>query len=212
MAYDLREKIVFITGGALGIGALSAKFFLDEGVKHVTVTDVNDSAGKKLESELNSKFKGRMKFIKCDVTVDEELFGVYNQIINEFGFIDVVINNAGIMNDSIYKKAIEVNFLPSNYEGTGVRVITMCYGATDTSLLSKDKLASFEREINEDLYNFVHSVPLQRADSAAKSLIEVCKQGESGSTWLSKNDLPVEDVTPLDFVYSIFPVHNLFCT
>ncbi|CAG4908162.1 unnamed protein product [Colias eurytheme] len=255
MTCDLKDKVVFLTGGAIGIGAVSAKLFLEEGVKHVAITDIDVTAGKQLEQELNSKYPGRVSFIKCDVTNDEELFAAYDQVLKQFGYIDLVINNAGLMNDSpkMYKKSIEVNvtalitstlkawefmrkdksgrggtivnvasiasmmqdsFLPvyyatksavlqfsncigaqENYEKTGVKVITISYGATDTSLLSKQKLHSFS-----DLYRMeeiVKKFTSQSVEAAAKGLIETCKRGESGSSWLVINDKAAEDVTPI---------------
>lgn len=51
-----------------------------------------------------------MKFYKCDVTNEEKLLGYFEEIHKKYG-LDVVINNAGIMNDSYrtYKKQIEIN-------------------------------------------------------------------------------------------------------
>ncbi|XP_038215316.1 15-hydroxyprostaglandin dehydrogenase [NAD(+)]-like [Zerene cesonia] len=255
MSSDLKEKVVFMTGGAIGIGAASVILFLEEGVKHIAITDIDVNAGKQLEQDLNSKYPGRVSFIKCDVTNDEELFAAYDQVLKQYGYIDFVINNAGLMNDSpkVYKKAIEVNvtalvtstlkawefmrkdksgkggtivnissiagivqapFVPiyqgtksavlqfsncigtkENYEATGVKVLTVCYGPTNTSLISKQKLHSFC-----DLYPHVTEIieknRIQSVESAAKGLIEVCKQGESASTWLVANDKKAKDITP----------------
>ncbi|CAH3893674.1 unnamed protein product [Pieris brassicae] len=255
--YNLNDKIVFVTGGATGIGAIAVKLFLEEGAKHVTITDVNVNAGKQLEKELETEFKGRVKFVKCDVRNDEELFDIYKTIIDDHGFIDVVINNAGIMNDSpaVYRTALNVNinalitctlkardlmrtdrsgrggiimnissiaalmqnpYLPvyfaaksavlqfsicigaqENYEKTGVKVMTMCYGATDTSLLSKEKMKPFDEEFTDELYDCIKQFPLQSANSAATGLIDACKRGDSGSIWLVNNNKPVEDITPV---------------
>ncbi|XP_045491564.1 15-hydroxyprostaglandin dehydrogenase [NAD(+)]-like [Colias croceus] len=256
MTCDLKDKVVFLTGGAIGIGAVAAKLFLEEGVKHIGITDIDVNAGKQLEQELNSKYPGRVSFIKCDVTNDEELFAAYDQILKQFGYIDLVINNAGVMNDSpkMYKKSIEVNvtalvtstlkawefmrkdksgrggtivnvasissmmqdsFLPiyfatksavlqfsncigdqKNYEKTGVKVIAISYGATDTSLLSKQKLHSFS-DLYPDMDEIISKFPCQSVEAAAKGLIETCKRGESGSSWLVINGKGAEDITPI---------------
>ncbi|XP_047504852.1 15-hydroxyprostaglandin dehydrogenase [NAD(+)]-like [Pieris napi] len=255
--YNLNDKIVFITGGAAGIGATAVKLFLEEGAKHVTITDTNVTAGRQLEKELETKFKGRVKFVKCDVRNDEELFDIYKTIIDDHGFIDVVINNAGIANDSIdvYRTALNVNinalitstlrardlmrtdrsgrggiimntssaaaltqnrFLPvycatksavlqfsicigaqENYEKTGVKVMTMCYGVTDTSILSKETLKPFDEEMTDELYDCIKQFPVQSAKSAATGLIDACKRGDSGSVWLANDNKPVEDITPV---------------
>ncbi|CAG4908136.1 unnamed protein product [Colias eurytheme] len=255
MSYDLKDKVVFLTGGAIGIGAESVKLFLEEGVKHIAVTDIDENAGKQLEDELNSTYPGRISFIKCDVTKDEELFAAYDQVLKENEYIDLVINNAALMNDSpkVYKKAIEVNvtalvtstlkawefmrkdksgrggsivnissiaglvqapFMPvyhatksaviqfsnclgaeQNYARTGVKVFTVCYGPTNTSLISNQKLHSFS-DLYPDVPEIIKKFPVQRVESAAKGLIQACKQGESASTWLVINDRDAHDVTP----------------
>ncbi|CAG4908126.1 unnamed protein product [Colias eurytheme] len=252
---NLKDKVVLITGAAIGIGAVSVKLFLEEGVKHIAITDIDVNAGKQLEEELNSKYPGRVSFIKCDVTNDEELFSAYDQVLKQFGYIDLVINNAGVMNDSpkVYKKSIEVNVtalvtstlkawelmrkdksgrggtivnissiaglvqgphMPiyqgtksavlqfsncigaeENYEKTGVKVLTVCYGATNTSLISKQKLHSFS-DLYPHISDIVQQIPIQSVESAAKGLIEACKRGESASTWLVINDKEAKDITP----------------
>lgn len=77
-----------------------------------------DAEGKALESELNAKYgAGKAKFHQCDVTDDDQLFECFNVTASEQGYIDVVINNAGIMNDSksCYKKMIQVNVVSTRF-------------------------------------------------------------------------------------------------
>lgn len=75
------------------------------------MSDVNESAGKQLEEELNAKYPGRTSFTKCDVTNEEDLTGYFDKVLKEQGYFDIVINNAGLMNDGpkMYKKEIDVN-------------------------------------------------------------------------------------------------------
>lgn len=80
--------------------------------QHVAILDIAVEAGKALEAELNATYgAGKAKFFKCDVTDDDQLFNGFNVTLSEQGYIDVVINNAGFMNDSkrLYKKEIELN-------------------------------------------------------------------------------------------------------
>lgn len=74
--------------------------------------DIAQEAGVALEKEMNAKHgANRAKFIKCDVTDDEQLDNAYDTVIKDNGSIDCVINNAGIMNDGprVYKKEIALN-------------------------------------------------------------------------------------------------------
>ncbi|CAG4908154.1 unnamed protein product [Colias eurytheme] len=263
MSSNLKDKVVLITGAAIGIGAAAVKIFLEEGVKHIAITDIDVNAGKQLEQELNSKYPGRVSFIKCDVTSDEELIAAYDQVLKQYGYIDLVVNNAGLMNDSsrLYKKSIEVNvtalvtstlkawefmrkdksgrggtivniasiagliqspYMPvyngtksavlqfsncigskENYEKTGVKVVTICYGVTNTTLLSKQKFQSF-CDLYDDMDDVLKQYPAQSAEDAAKGLVEACKQGESASTWLVINGQGAKDITPaIQKAYSI---------
>lgn len=58
-----------------------------------------------------------MKFIKCDVSNKEQLLGAFDKVNTELGYIDIVINNAGILNDSMqtYEKQIAINVVSNIY-------------------------------------------------------------------------------------------------
>ncbi|XP_047528133.1 15-hydroxyprostaglandin dehydrogenase [NAD(+)]-like [Vanessa atalanta] len=254
--FDIRNKVVLITGGSIGIGAKVIEFLLDENVKHVANLDIAEDKGIALQNQLNKKYGvNKVKFIKGDVTNQDDLFGAYQTTIKDHGYIDIVINNAGIMNDAKdkYKKEIEVNVtalvsstlkamdmmrkdeggkggvvmnmssiaalyqdplipiyfgtksavlqfsncigLPEYYDRTGVRVLAICFGATDTSLLSKEKLGNFDKIVEKKMLDNISNHRLQKAESAARGVVDAIKQGESGSTWLSIADKPVKDVT-----------------
>lgn len=67
-----------------------------------------------LQNELNEKYgANKVRFIKGDVTNEDHLMGAFDAILKDYGYVDVVVNNAGIMNDSkeMYKKEIEVNLV-----------------------------------------------------------------------------------------------------
>ncbi|CAK1540330.1 unnamed protein product [Leptosia nina] len=108
--YSLNEKVVIVTGGACGIGAAIVRDFLIEGA-YVTFLDINEKAGHKLMEELTSH-KDRLQFVKCDVSEEEDLLNVFQNVQDSFGKLDVVINNAGIADESfsMYKKQIALNF------------------------------------------------------------------------------------------------------
>lgn len=87
----LKNKIAIITGGAKGIGLASAKAFVDEGAK-VAITDVDTDNGEKAVSSLGQN----AIFMKQDVSKEEDWKNVFKQVIDKFGKVDVVMNNAGI--------------------------------------------------------------------------------------------------------------------
>jgi len=84
------NKTVVITGGAKGIGAACTKIFHDEQA-NVCILDV-DKAGQELANELGEN----TMFIECDVSKNVQVESAFSKISNEFGSIDVLVNNAGI--------------------------------------------------------------------------------------------------------------------
>jgi NAD(P)-dependent dehydrogenase (short-subunit alcohol dehydrogenase family) len=92
MADRLRDKVAVITGAASGIGAGTARLFHAEGAK-VIVSDMQEGPGAALARELGP----RARFIRADVTREEDIAAAVDLAVSEFGALDVMINNAGIV-------------------------------------------------------------------------------------------------------------------
>ena len=88
------NKVVIVTGGALGIGRETCILLAQEGAK-VAVTDVLDKEGNILAEEINHS-GGVAKFWHLDVSKEEEVEKVYDNVVKEFGKLDATVNNAGI--------------------------------------------------------------------------------------------------------------------
>ena len=84
-------KFAIISGGASGMGALTAKKFVEEGGSAVTI-DINESEGKKVASEIGDK----CEFLKVDVTKQEDWDNLENYLGERFKKITTVVNAAGI--------------------------------------------------------------------------------------------------------------------
>ncbi|XP_045524591.1 15-hydroxyprostaglandin dehydrogenase [NAD(+)]-like [Pieris brassicae] len=82
------------------------------------------------------------------------------------------------------------------YSRTNVRVITICFGLTQTSIIQNTK--SFDEQINTDAEKILQDIlvrsPGQTTDIAAKGVAESYKNGTSGSTWLVNNGV-ISDIT-----------------
>ena len=102
----LENKVSIITGATRGIGKGIAELFADQG-SHIIFTYVSsDEKARALESELQAKgvkAKG-YKFNVADFTACEEMA---NDVVKEFGSIDVVVNNAGITRDNLLMRMSE---------------------------------------------------------------------------------------------------------
>jgi len=95
----LKDKVCLITGGAAGIGKATALKFAAEGAK-VAICDVNEEAGNALLKELGAD----AIFSKVDVTDRQDVQKWVDSVKEQFGRIDVLINNAGITRDGLFVK------------------------------------------------------------------------------------------------------------
>ncbi|KAJ2945483.1 hypothetical protein O0L34_g295 [Tuta absoluta] len=252
-------KSFLITGGASGLGALYAEAFLKEGAKKVAIADIAEDVGKATTARLNSTFKDKVVFFKCDVSSEEHVAATFDQVVAKLGRVDVLINNAGIMSDNpnVWRTACDVNWQglvsftiraqqhmrkdeggkggtiinisstagivtfkylpiysgskaavlhfssslsePPFFDNTGVRLITMCFGATDTPLLHGLKERVYIEKMGQQLIDeyaaFSKQIPAQRPESAVAACVKAFKEGGPRSVWLSVNDNVGKDIT-----------------
>ncbi|XP_067665790.1 15-hydroxyprostaglandin dehydrogenase [NAD(+)]-like [Haliotis asinina] len=107
---QLKDKVVFITGGAQGIGRGVAEAVLKKGAK-VCLADVKRDQGEATAKELQaSSGVDNVFYVKCDVTNAAEFEGAFKAAVSRFGHVDVMCNNAGIMDERIWEKQVEINF------------------------------------------------------------------------------------------------------
>ena len=90
----LAGKTCLITGGGGGLGKAIATHFLEAGAS-VVICDVNEERLQATSAELAPK--GPLEAIKTDITKTSEVESLFETIIGKFGKIDVLVNNAGIM-------------------------------------------------------------------------------------------------------------------
>src|SRR5262245_4458901 len=90
----LDGKVAFLTGGGAGIAKVSALEFVKEGVKALTIVDINAEAGARAEQELR-RAGGDAMFVQADVTQDAEVRRAMDAAIARYGRLDVLVNCAG---------------------------------------------------------------------------------------------------------------------
>lgn len=91
----LSGKVAIISGGARGQGAEEARLFASEGAK-VIIGDILDSEGIQVESEIVER-GGQAKFVRLDVTIEDDWSKAVQLAISEYGKLDILVNNAGIL-------------------------------------------------------------------------------------------------------------------
>ncbi|XP_050665823.1 15-hydroxyprostaglandin dehydrogenase [NAD(+)]-like isoform X2 [Leptidea sinapis] len=252
--WEAQDKVFLITGGASGLGAEYTKLFLEQGAKNIAVLDIAEDVGKTLVASLNEKYPGKAAFFKCDVSKEENIKTAFQQVLDAYKKIDVIINNAGIMNDSpnVWRISCDVNWqgvvsftlkgldhmrkdeggaggtiinissvaaifriphlpiycgtkiavlhfsqclaMSPVMDKTGVRILTICFGPTDTPLMEDGLERSVDRKAAEIILAAIEP-KFQKVGSAVSALLKMFKEGESGSIWYAINDKPVKDIT-----------------
>ena len=90
----LENKVALITGGARGIGTAITKLFSQEGAKLV-IGDVLEEEGRKIAEEI-AAVGGNCFFVKLDVTNEVDWKMVTEEVVDHYGKLDVLVNNAGV--------------------------------------------------------------------------------------------------------------------
>ena len=98
----LDGKVAIITGGASGIGKKTAEIFSKEGAA-IAIFDVNRDALNQTEKEIRDN-GGKCNGYVVDVTNFEDVTEKVKEVIEDFGEIDVLVNNAGITRDNFLTK------------------------------------------------------------------------------------------------------------
>jgi 3-oxoacyl-[acyl-carrier protein] reductase len=98
----LDGRVAVVTGGAQGIGLEIARTFLNNGAT-VLLGDINAEAAEKSAAELAGE-GGTAAGMRCDVTSEDEVGALVARAAEQFGSVDVMVNNAGITRDGTMRK------------------------------------------------------------------------------------------------------------
>jgi 3-oxoacyl-[acyl-carrier protein] reductase len=98
----LKDKIVVITGGAEGIGKATAERFAQEG-SVVVIWDFNEEKGEEIVTSLTSQ-GARATFMKVNTANFAEVEAATKKVVEIYGKVEILINNAGITRDATLKK------------------------------------------------------------------------------------------------------------
>jgi NAD(P)-dependent dehydrogenase (short-subunit alcohol dehydrogenase family) len=85
-------KVAVITGAASGLGEATARLMHAEGAS-VILTDIQDDRLRRIAAELGD----RARYLHCDVTAEADVAGAVDTAVREFGQLDCMFNNAGII-------------------------------------------------------------------------------------------------------------------
>lgn len=104
------NNIVLITGASRGIGRATAIEFAKKGFNIVINYASSDDAATNLKSFIVENYDVDVMLCKCDVSREEDVKKMVSDVINNFGHIDVLVNNAGIAIDTTFEDKTVENF------------------------------------------------------------------------------------------------------
>ncbi|KAF7992010.1 hypothetical protein HCN44_010830 [Aphidius gifuensis] len=249
-------KNIVITGGATGLGYSFVNHFLHHGAKQVAIIDVDDDAGKRAKNVVAKSYgNDKIIFINADTSNYSQIYDAFKKLSTMMDSIDIVVNNAGILDERRWEKEISVNIggminvatlsmkfmgkdqdknggvlvnigqyfdikrtaqLPIytatkyaiiglsqslgsqfHYDKTGVRVIALCPGLTETALTIDSPNRLLSRVMKADFVKNLEELSIQTPFVVSEGLMTILKSAESGSCWVVDNGkAPFEIITP----------------
>ena len=148
-------KVALVTGAAAGLGEADARLLAKEGAKVVITTRKKVDEGKALAEEI-TKSGGEAIFLQLDVSKEEDWKRVVTEVINKYGKLNVIVNNAGI---SVVKTPEETSLADWNQvmgiNATGVFLGTKYgieYMKDNGEPCSIVNISSVEVHINESFF------------------------------------------------------------
>lgn len=99
----LENRIALITGGSRGIGAAISSRFAKEGAHVVIVYANNTQAAEDVVNDIKSK-GGKAHAIQCDISCDKARTALFDEVVSQFGRIDILVNNAAVLVNKAIKE------------------------------------------------------------------------------------------------------------
>jgi len=93
--YDLKSKVVIITGASQGLGEQFAHGFAASGA-HVVLAARNKDRLNKIADELAKRYNAKSIVVQTDVGKENDIINLVERTVKEFGTVDILINNAGM--------------------------------------------------------------------------------------------------------------------
>jgi NAD(P)-dependent dehydrogenase (short-subunit alcohol dehydrogenase family) len=105
MANELAGKVAVVTGGSRGLGRGMVELFVEEGAR-VVIADLLEYEGRELALALG---EDAVRFRRTDVSSRDDMQGLVDFAVSEFGGLDAICNNAGL-SDNAYGSLLEADF------------------------------------------------------------------------------------------------------
>ncbi|XP_076174697.1 15-hydroxyprostaglandin dehydrogenase [NAD(+)]-like [Ptiloglossa arizonensis] len=107
---QIKDKRAILTGAASNLGHTISRELLRNGVTTIAMIDIRETAGMQAMDALNAEFgRNRAIFFRCDVTKNSEFDETFKKAVNALGGLEILINTAGVIDETDFSKAIDVN-------------------------------------------------------------------------------------------------------
>lgn len=115
----MNRIVALVTGSNRGIGRSCIEEFAKSGVDVVINYCHHKEEAENLEKEIKEKYNVNVLTIKCDISKEEEVEEMVNTIVDKFGGIDILVNNASVCRDSLFldknvkefRRVLDVNLI-----------------------------------------------------------------------------------------------------
>lgn len=107
---NFEGKVAVVTGGGRGIGAAIAKAFADAGAKVAVISRSESSCGK-VADEINVERPGMAKAYAVDVAEHAAVLELGKVVTEDFGTVNILINNAGVTRDGLLMRMKEEDWM-----------------------------------------------------------------------------------------------------
>lgn len=107
----MNKKCVLVTGSSIGLGASIIKKYAIMGYNTIITYYSHKDEAIKLQKEIKDKYNTESLVIKCDISKEEEIENLRQEIINKFNKLDVLVNNASIAIDTTFSDKTKENYM-----------------------------------------------------------------------------------------------------
>ena len=104
------NKCCIVTGGDRGLGKAISRIFAANGYDIIMNYVKNEEMANDLAYELKDQYHVNVMTIKANISDEEEVKAMFDKIKEQYQNIDVIVNNAGIFNDSIFMDKTSLDF------------------------------------------------------------------------------------------------------
>ncbi len=107
---NFKNKVVLVTGSSQGIGRTTIIEFAKKGSNVIINYNKSKKEALALKKQIESLYPIKVLAIKADISNEDEVIDMINQIISTFGHIDILVNNASIAIDTTFEDKTKENF------------------------------------------------------------------------------------------------------